>query len=117
MQAKKDLLNNRYQKVKRLGEGSYGVVYLAIDTMPQGGKRLADPKALKLLDQVGKDEEATKVLRDHALIFQDNDAFAKQAPTQDSQVVVAIKKFKITDINVSALVQSFRTETASPSLR
>lgn len=69
--------------------------------MPQGGRRLADPKALKLLDQVGKDEEATKVLRDHALIFQDNDAFAKQAPT-DSQVLVAIKKFKITDINVSA---------------
>ena len=45
-------MNNRYQKVKRLGEGSYGTVYLAIDTKPQGVKRRADNKALQLLDKV-----------------------------------------------------------------
>lgn len=48
----KDLLNNRYQKVKRLGEGSYGTVYLAIDTKPEGISRKADAKALQLLEKV-----------------------------------------------------------------
>ena len=46
------LLNNRYQKVKRLGEGSYGAVYLAIDMKPDGAKRKADPKALERLQDV-----------------------------------------------------------------
>jgi serine/threonine protein kinase len=45
-------LNNRYQKVRRLGEGSYGTVYLAVDTKPQGGQRRADAAALKLLEKV-----------------------------------------------------------------
>ncbi len=48
------LLNNRYQKVKRLGEGTFGVVYLAIDTKPDGMKRKGDPKALAMLPEVEK---------------------------------------------------------------
>ena len=48
----KPLLNNRYQKVKKLGEGAYGVVYLAIDTKPQAVKRRADDKALQQLNNV-----------------------------------------------------------------
>lgn len=39
-------------KVKRLGEGSYGTVFLAIDTKPEGIKRKIDPKYLNLLDKV-----------------------------------------------------------------
>jgi serine/threonine protein kinase len=38
--------------VKRLGEGSYGTVYLAIDHKPEGIKRKADPKALSLLEKI-----------------------------------------------------------------
>ena len=90
MQAGKPLLNNRYAKVKRLGEGTYGTVYLAIDNKPEGGKRKADPKALAMLDKVVtelyggagtsdvimKDEEQNevqKVLSDRAQVFQQND--------------------------------------------
>jgi serine/threonine protein kinase len=47
-----DLLNNRYKKVKRLGEGSYGTVFLAVDTKPEGTKRKVDSKVLNLLDKV-----------------------------------------------------------------
>lgn len=43
------LLNNRYEKVKKLGEGSYGTVFLAIDHRPEGIKRKVDPKVLSLL--------------------------------------------------------------------
>jgi serine/threonine protein kinase len=38
--------------VKKLGEGSYGVVYLAVDTKPQAVKRRADVKSLQQLDNV-----------------------------------------------------------------
>lgn len=69
--------------------------------MPSGGKRLADPAALKLLDKVGQDSEASKVLGDHQLIFKDNDAFAKQAAEEEQKVRVAIKRFKKDDFNVS----------------
>lgn len=96
MQSGKPLLNNRYAKVKRLGEGTYGTVYLAIDTKPEGGKRKADPKALAMLDKVVtepyggagtsdvpmKDEEqkeVQKVLSDRAQVFQQNDATAATA--------------------------------------
>lgn len=48
----KDLLNNRYVKIKRLGQGSYGIVYLAFDTKPSGIKRKADTNALLLLDKI-----------------------------------------------------------------
>jgi serine/threonine protein kinase len=50
------LLNNRYQKVKRLGEGAYGAVYLAIDMKPEGLKRKADTKALEMLKDVKEDK-------------------------------------------------------------
>ena len=45
-------MNNRYQKVRRLGEGAYGAVYLAIDMKPDGPRRKADPKALEMLKEV-----------------------------------------------------------------
>jgi len=45
------LLNNRYEKVKKLGQGSYGTVYLAVDTKPSGIKRKVESKYLSLLDQ------------------------------------------------------------------
>jgi serine/threonine protein kinase len=87
-----NLLNNRYHKVKRLGEGAYGTVYLAIDTKPTGIKRQADPKALLMLDKIaevgvsadgdvqmkdstGSYEAAKEVLANRSLIFQQNDAF------------------------------------------
>ena len=44
------LLNNRYHKVKQLGHGSYGTVYLGVDTKPEGLKRKIEAKYLSLLD-------------------------------------------------------------------
>jgi serine/threonine protein kinase len=38
--------------VKKLGEGAYGTVFLAIDTKPEGIKRKVDHKYLNLLDKV-----------------------------------------------------------------
>jgi serine/threonine protein kinase len=55
------LLNNRYQKVKRLGEGAYGAVYLAVDMKPEGVKRKADPKALDMLKDVRDPKEDEKM--------------------------------------------------------
>jgi serine/threonine protein kinase len=116
--AGKVLLNNRYQKVKRLGEGSYGTVYLAIDTKPHGIKRKADPKALQMFsnieeggaakssDVVMKDEEqkeALAVLADRSKVFKQNDAFAKSdedAAQEEAQQYVALKKVKMNDFNV-----------------
>jgi serine/threonine protein kinase len=46
------LLNSRYQKVKQLGHGSYGTVYLALDTKPEGLKRKIDAQYLSLLDHI-----------------------------------------------------------------
>ena len=82
-------MNGRYLKVKRLGEGAYGAVYLAIDMKPEGPHRKADPKALDMLKEVKegvssdqvedvkmtdeaentKQKEALKVLGDKALVF------------------------------------------------
>ena len=50
------LLNNRYSKVKKLGEGSYGTVYLATDMKPEAIKRRVDPKYLAMFQNV---EEST----------------------------------------------------------
>ena len=49
-----DLLNNRYEKIKKIGEGSYGTVFLAKDTKPEGIKRKVDKKVLNLLDKINE---------------------------------------------------------------
>jgi len=61
----KPLLNNRYLKVKKLGEGSYGAVYLAIDMKPESGiVRQANPKALEMLQHVPDDSKEDAVMTD-----------------------------------------------------
>jgi serine/threonine protein kinase len=46
------LINNRYQKVKRIGEGSYGTVFLAVDMRPDGKSRTVDQKYLNLIPKL-----------------------------------------------------------------
>eukprot|EP00347_Sterkiella_histriomuscorum_P013854 403363111 len=122
-----ELLNGRYKKVKRLGEGSYGTVFLAIDTKPQGIKRKIDPKYLQLLEKVAdkpkndyeeynqqqdkdgdtqmKDEEqkqALQVLENKQVLFNQNEAFEGvqiQAQDGNQEQLVAIKKFKLNSFN------------------
>lgn len=51
-QSKPHLLNNRYKKVKVVGHGSYGTVYLALDTKPSGISRKIDQKYLNMLNKI-----------------------------------------------------------------
>ena len=86
---KTKLLNERYEKVKRLGEGSYGTVYLAIDRKPKVAKRRVDPAALQQLDKVGdaimqdntEQQTALQVLSDNKTLFKDNNANANEEQT------------------------------------
>ena len=90
------LLNNRYIKVSKLGEGSYGTVFMAIDTKPAGTKRRVDNKYLDLLERVDepklneegepadkspftKEErnDAISILGNRELLFSQNDLFAE----------------------------------------
>lgn len=94
-----NLLNNRYEKMKKLGEGSYGTVFLAIDHKPEGIKRKVDAKVLNLLDKVGDDpstkdtemtdqtvstvtaeeqKEALQILGNRDVVFNQNDAFEQK---------------------------------------
>lgn len=89
------VLNNRYIKVSKLGEGSYGTVFLAVDTKPQGTKRRVDAKYLDLLERVEEPKlneegepaeksaytveerkEAIDTLGNRELLFSQNDLFA-----------------------------------------
>ena len=120
-----ELLNGRYFKVKKLGEGSYGTVFLAVDTKPQGIKRKVDKKHLQLLERfqesgsAARDEDvemneeqkqAVQALGNKQLIFDKNEVF-EQAENQqiqanssetvhDKEVLVAIKKVKMNSFNV-----------------
>ena len=90
-----NLLNNRYEKVRKLGEGSYGTVFLARDTMPKATSRKVDNKYLNLLDKLSEDDTASKhdyydreltedqkstlsILGNRTLLFPDNDVFQQQ---------------------------------------
>jgi len=113
------LLNNRYEKVARLGEGSYGTVYKAIDKKPQGVKRTIDPKFFALFckiedEKTGEAERAECVatLQNKELVFGQNEAFqaqendslarnreAEEEKQKSGEAIVAIKKVKMNAFN------------------
>jgi serine/threonine protein kinase len=46
------LLNGRYRKIKKLGQGSYNVVYLAEDMLPEGKKRMLAQQHLEMIAKI-----------------------------------------------------------------
>ena len=49
---KTKLLNGRYLKIKKLGEGSFNVVYLAEDLLPDEKSRLLSKEHLELVGKL-----------------------------------------------------------------
>ena len=45
----KKLLNGRYLKIKKLGQGSFNTVYLAEDLYPDGKNRVLSKEQLELI--------------------------------------------------------------------
>lgn len=48
----KKLLNGRYLKIKKLGAGSFNIVYLAEDLLPQGKNRVLSQKHLEMVGKL-----------------------------------------------------------------
>lgn len=53
---KKKLLNGRYLKIKKLGQGSFNTVYLAEDLYPQSNSRILTKEQLELISQIPESE-------------------------------------------------------------
>ena len=48
----KKLLNGRYLKIKKLGAGSFNIVYLAEDLLPDGKSRILSKKHLEMVGKL-----------------------------------------------------------------
>lgn len=53
---KPKLLNGRYLKIKKLGDGSFCTVYLAEDLLPEGHNRQLSPEVLELVGKIPASE-------------------------------------------------------------
>lgn len=78
------MLNSRYRKVKKIGEGSYGIVYKYIDEKPKplGIK----PKVQEVKKEIQEESKVTEIP-----IFQTPDVIED---TKSKENYVAIKKLK-----------------------
>ena len=54
-QSTQNLLNGRYKKIDKLGEGSFGTVYKAFDMKPHKIRNKVDQKYLNMIEKAEKD--------------------------------------------------------------
>ena len=50
----KRIFNHRYEKIKKIGEGSFNTVYIAHDLHPDGQSRLLGQEVLEMIEKLPK---------------------------------------------------------------
>jgi len=115
------MLNGRYQKVIKLGQGSFNVVYLAKDLLPDGQSRLLSQKHLDMIpklpsknpyttahgyyDDEPMETEEEKVAKAALAVNEEmlpnNDCFegAEHGPHEPAKLVVIKKQRQVMDLN------------------
>jgi len=90
------MLQGRYERIKKIGEGSYGVVYKAIDHMPQIKTMQMDQKIASSIESLAKALERTSVTKSQMNSENSNPNSMEDIKMPESKgKIVAVKKLLI----------------------
>ena len=95
------MLQDRYERIKRIGEGSYGVVYKAIDHISQVSKKgvLTEKVTMESLvhtfevTTIGKSHPCSENKDPNAMVLMEETKSSAAKPS-----FVAIKKLHVTEV-------------------